>query len=86
MDYNSKNENFMEADPGTKPLTKKTFNNEQKENSNILSGFCDVAEPIRVRRCSIDVDTINRFLIESQFRFVLPCGVILWFIFLLFWK
>jgi hypothetical protein len=84
VDYNSKNENFMEADPGTKPLTKKTFNNEQKENSNHLSNGRNVRESFRIRRPSIDVDTINRFLVESQFRFVLPCGVLLWVIFLFF--
>ena len=72
----------MEADPGTKPLTKKLTNDEQKEISHNLLNDCNVCESDGVRRASINVDTINRFLIESQFRFVLPCSVILWTIFL----
>lgn len=74
----------MEADPGTKPLIKKNIKNEQKETSNPLLDGGNVRKSDGVRRSAINVDTINRFLIESQFSFVLPCSVFLWVIFLFF--
>jgi hypothetical protein len=74
----------MEADPGTKPLTiKNLIKNEQKKNSNSLSDGWNVRKSDGVRRSSIDVDTLNRFLVESQFRFILPCSIFLWALFLL---
>jgi len=75
----------MEADPGTKP-SKKITENDKKETSNTLSTGGDVAQPTRIRRGTIDIDKINRFLIESQFSFVFPCTVFLWAVFLLFGK
>lgn len=59
--------------------------NEQKKNSDALLNDSSILEPSRIRRGSIDVDTINWFLIKSQFSFVLPCSIVLWVIFLLFW-
>ena len=82
VDYNSKKKHFMEADPVTRP--KKIIKDEQKENSYHLSNDRNVRKSNGVRRSAIDVDSFNRFLVESQLRFVLPCSVLLWVIFLFF--
>jgi len=71
----------MEADPGTKPLF---IENEQKEIVYDFSNDSNVRKPIRIRRYSVDADQLNRFLVESQLCIVLPCGIILWIVFLLF--
>jgi hypothetical protein len=65
------------------------LNNEQgkqKKVSNSVSDDRDVSEPFRIRRGSIDVDRFNRILLECEFGYVLPCGIILWTLFLIFWK
>lgn len=65
------------------------LNNEQgkqKEVSNSVSDDRDVSEPLRIRRSSIDADQIDRILLECELGYVLPCGIILWTIFLIFWK
>ena len=65
------------------------LNNEQgkqKEVSNSISDDRDVSEPSRIRRSSIDVDRFNRILLECELGYVLPCGIVLWTLFLIFWK
>lgn len=66
-----------------------TTSNEKRKKtktSNSISDDSNVSEPFRVRRNSDNVDEIDRFLLECEFGYVLPCGIILWTIFLLFWK
>jgi len=58
----------------------------KEKTSNSISNDSDVSEPARVRRSSIDSDRFNRILLECEFGYVLPCGIILWTLFLLFWK
>jgi hypothetical protein len=72
----------MEADPGTKPKDKK-LTDEQKKNIHTLSDLWDVPESIGIRCNPNDSDSINRFLVESQLSFVLPCGIVFWALFLL---
>jgi len=65
------------------------LNNEQgkqKEVSNSISDDRDVSEPSRIRRSSIDVDRFNRILLECELGYVLPFGIVLWTLFLIFWK
>ena len=65
------------------------LNNEQgkqKEVSNSISDDRDVSEPARIRRSSIDVDRFNRILLECELGYVLPFGIVLWTLFLIFWK
>ncbi len=57
----------------------------KEKTSNSISNDSDVSEPSRVRRSSIDSDRFNRILLECEFGYVLPCGIILWTLFLLFW-
>lgn len=63
-------------------------NNEGKKEktSNSVSNDSDVSEPSRLRCSSDDANRFNRFLMECEFGYVLPCGIILWTLFLIFWK
>jgi hypothetical protein len=58
--------------------------NEKTKTSNIVSNDGDVLQSVRVRRDTNNVNEFNRFLLRSQFSFVLPCGILLWVIFLIF--
>jgi hypothetical protein len=58
----------------------------QTKNSNTISDDSDVSEHPRVRCRSANLDQVNRFLILCEFGYVLPCGIILWTLFLIFWK
>jgi len=62
------------------------YNDEQKETSNSVPNDRHVFESNGIRRDSIDLDTYNRFLIESEFRIILPCVILFWIIFFLFGK
>jgi len=65
------------------------LNNEQgkkEKTSNSISNDSDVSEPARFRRGSNDANRFDRILMECEFGYVLPCGIILWTLFLVFWK
>ncbi len=57
---------------------------EKRQISNDLLNGWDVSEPIWIRCDSNNVDRIDRKLLECELGYVLPCGIILWIIFLLF--
>jgi len=57
--------------------------NTKTEYSNSLSNDSDVLKSIRVRYSTVVADSTNRKFIESQSRFVLYSGIILWFIYLI---
>ncbi len=61
-----------------------SLKNEKTKNSNIIPNDGNVLQPLRVRRDTINADENNRFLLESQFSFVLPCGFLFWIILLIF--
>lgn len=63
----------------------KTKNEEdkQKQNCNNFSDAGDVLESIRIRRSAGDPNTIDRFLLECELGIVLPCGIVLFTLFLL---
>lgn len=58
--------------------------NEKTKTSNIVSDDGDVLQSVWVRRDPDHVNQFNRFLLRSQFSFVLPCGILLWVILLIF--
>ena len=70
----------MDSEPH-RTLTKSK--NEQKKTINNIPDAGSICESTGIRRDSIDIDSINRFIIESQFRFILPCSILLWTVFLL---
>ena len=76
----SKNSNHMEPGPSIKSRQK----NDKTKISNIKSNVGDVFQPLWIRRYSDNADELNWFLLQSQFSFVLPCGILFWIIFLLF--
>lgn len=61
----------------------KQLNNEEGESRNNIPYDRDVFKPIWFRCNTTDADRINRFLIRSQFDFILPIGTILWIILLI---
>lgn len=63
----------------------KTKNEEdkQKQNCNNFPDFGDVPESIRIRRSTGDFNTVDRFLLECELGIVLPCGILLFTLFLL---
>jgi len=65
--------------------TIKQEKNDKNKTSNIVSNVGDVLQPLRVRRYSDNTDEIDRFLLRSQFSIILPCGILLWTLLLLFW-
>lgn len=72
----SKNNLNMDSGPSIK--------NEESKISNSISDVSDVSESFWLRRDSDYVNQINRFLLWSQFGFVLPCGILLWVVFFIF--
>ena len=64
--------------------TIKQEKNDKNKTSNIVSNVGDVLQPLRVRRNSDNADEIDRFLLRSQFSIILPCGILLWTLLLLF--
>ena len=56
-------------------------NNEEGESRNNISDARNVFQPIWFRCNTVDSNRANRFLIRSQFDFVLPIGIIFWIIF-----
>jgi len=64
--------------------TIKQEKNDKNKTSNIVSNVGDVLQPLRVRRYSDNTDEIDRFLLRSQFSIILPCGILLWTLLLLF--
>jgi hypothetical protein len=64
----------------------KTKNEEdkQKQNCNNFPDAGDVPKPIRFRRSAGDPNTIDRFLLECELGIVLPCGILLFVVFLFF--
>ncbi len=69
-------------DPDSYPDDKR----KKTKTSNTLLDDRNVSESIWIRRYSIELNQINRFLLESQFRYVLPGGILFWSLFLLFGK
>jgi len=64
--------------------TIKQEKNDKNKTSNIVSNVGHVLQPLRVRRYSDNADEFNWFLLRSQFSIILPCGVLLWIVLLLF--
>ena len=64
--------------------TIKQEKNDKNKTSNIVSNVGDVLQPLRVRRYSDNTDEVNWFLLRSQFSIILPCGILLWTLLLLF--
>jgi hypothetical protein len=65
-------------DSGPEQLNK---NNEEGESRNNTSNARNVFQPIWFRRYTVNSNRINRFLVRSQFDFVLPLGIIFWILF-----
>jgi len=61
-----------------------SIKNDKTKASNSIPNDGNVLQSVRVRRYSDNADEINRFLFRSQFNFVLPCGILLWIILLIF--
>jgi hypothetical protein len=61
-----------------------SIKNDKTKTSNSIPNVRNVLQSVWVRRDSDPVDQINRFLLWSQFGFVLPCGLLLWIILLIF--
>jgi hypothetical protein len=51
--------------------------------SNMVHDGRTVLQPVRFRRGSVLVDPTNWKFVESEFRFVLYCGSLLWALYLL---
>jgi len=64
--------------------TIKQEKNDKNKTSNIVSNVGYVLQPLRVRRYSDNADEFNWLLLRSQLGFVLPCGILLWTLLLLF--
>jgi hypothetical protein len=77
----SKNKNHME--PG--PSIKKQNKNDKGKTSYSVPNVRNVFQPLWIRRDSDHVDEFDRLILRRQFDFVLPCGILLWIIFLLLW-
>ena len=58
----------------------KTKNEEdkQEEAGDTISTFRNVFFTTRLRRSSVHVDKIDRFLIWCEFGIILPCGILFW--------
>ncbi len=56
---------------------------DEREAGHAIPGGGDVPEPPRVRRGAADPYQIDRFLLESQLVYVLPCAVVFWIVLLL---
>jgi len=77
-----KSKPIINMEPGP---TIKQEKNDKNKTINIVSNVGDVLQPLRVRRYSDNTDEIDRFLLRSQFSIILPCGILLWTLLLLFW-
>ena len=55
----------------------------QTKSSDFMSYDRAFLESLRIRRNPVELDKINRFIIESQFRYVLPGGILLYALLLL---
>jgi hypothetical protein len=64
-------------DSGPKQLN----TNNEEESRNNISNVRNVFKPIWFRCNTVDSNRVNRFLISSQFDFVLPIGIVLWILF-----
>ena len=64
--------------------TIKQEKNDKKKTSNIVSNVGDVLQPLRIRRYSDNANEVDRLLLGSQFSIILPCGILLWTLLLLF--
>jgi len=53
------------------------------QSSHLVHDDSPILQPIRVRRHSVLADFANWQFVESEFRFVLYSGTLLWIIFLL---
>jgi hypothetical protein len=62
----------------------KSNNNDKTKVSNNKSDARDVFQSLWFRRYPDNANEINGFLLWSQFNFILPCGILLWVILLLF--
>jgi len=62
----------------------KNEGDKQTKTSNPISDDRHVPESPSFRCGSIDLNRIDRFLITCEFGFVLPGGILLWTLFLLF--
>ena len=55
----------------------------EKQNDNNMSDDGDVPEPVRLR-CAVQMDArLHTGLLDYCANFLLPCGAVLWIIFLL---
>jgi hypothetical protein len=61
-----------------------SIENDKAKTSNSIPNVRDVLQSVWFRRDADIVNQINRFLLWSQFGFVLPCGILLWIILLIF--
>ena len=90
VDYNSKNQNFMEADH-VKPLTKKLTKNEINTREEIqacdfISNDRNVFSAPRIR-FSLQTDYgLDRFILVRGFNFLFYISSFFWILFLLFGK
>lgn len=69
-------------------LTIKEEKNEEDSKAKTgdhVSYLRDVPKSARFRRNSIDTYSSKWQFIESEFNFVLTCGILFWAIFLIFW-
>jgi hypothetical protein len=64
--------------------TIKQEKNDKNKTSNIVSNVGDVLQPLRIRRYSDNANEVDRLLLGSQFSIILPCGILLWTLLLLF--
>jgi len=61
----------------------KNEEDKQKQNCNNFSDGRYVPESLWIRRTASDLNTVDRFLLECELGLVLPCGIVLFTLFLL---
>jgi hypothetical protein len=71
---------FMDSESCTEI---KNEEDKQKQISNDFSDDRDVPKSLWIRRTSGDFDRVDRFLLECELGLVLPCGILLYALFLL---
>lgn len=73
----SKNKRYMEPGPSIVKNDKAKISNNVPDDGNVL-------QPVWFRRDTNHANQINRLLLWCQFGFVLPCGILLWILLLIF--
>ena len=85
--YNSKKQNFMEADPGTinkKIIINEIITREKKQTCDNVSNLGNVLLTTRLRRDFRYNNEVERFILERGLSFLFYISIFFWSLFLLF--